>query len=420
MNLYGELLDQPQLRFDYSSPRAQDTWAKRGLARFGPYDSALFGRDRIRAVVLFPRGSEHERDVLTSGLQRGEAKFEGFERFFRVPLSFVEQGGIPFASEENLRRCLNDVASGPDPPDIVFVILRARHSQAYVASKAQLLANGIPSQMVLVERLTEARGRQYVLENLALAGYAKVGGTPWTVAAPSPEEEVILGVSRALDASKKYLVGYVVLFTRDGDFLFVSSSAPVVEWEDYIGGLSEMVRAAVEQFEKDRGTPSSVIVHFNKNPGRREIDAITEGLRNAAKDIPFAIIHLNEFSNFRLFDSRHPSYVPPRGLKVNLGALEALILLDGLRNGIRRRVGVPRVLDVRMDRRSTISHGGFPRLVQQVSDLAYVNWRGFNAAAIPITLNYSKLIARMLAEIGIEAWNEVVAEGRLRDKAWFL
>jgi len=420
MNLYGELLESPLLRFDYSSQGAVEESPRRGLSRYGPYDSDLFQKEEIRAVVLFPKGSERQRDLLITGLRDGEGYFRGFQSYFQVALSFSDEDGMPFRGSEDLRRYVDDIASGVGPPDLVYVIVPDRPTPLYTEAKSRLLSNGIPSQMVIGANLTNTRGRQYTLENLALASYAKVGGTPWTVSASGSDEQLVLGVSRAQDAARNYLVGYVIIFTKDGDFLLVNSKAPVIEWEAYVRGLSELVRDAVIEFRTMRGTPSSITVHFHKRPGQKEIDAITRGLMEATEDIPFAIIHLNEYSNFRLFDSRHGSYVPPTGLKVTLGSHEALLMLDGRRNGERRKVGVPRVLHVRLDKRSTIDVMEFARLVQQVNDFAYINWRGFNAAAIPITLNYSKLIALMVAELGIQTWNATVTEGRLRDKAWFL
>ncbi len=99
---------------------------------------------------------------------------------------------------------------------------------------------------------------------------------------------------------------------------------------------------------------------------------------------------------------------------------EALLMLDGTVNGRRRKTGVPRVLDIRMDKRSTVEVESFPSLVRQIHDFASINWRGFNAAAVPITLNYSKLISRMVMDLGVKSWNAAISEGRLREKAWFL
>jgi len=73
-----------------------------------------------------------------------------------------------------------------------------------------------------------------------------------------------------------------------------------------------------------------------------------------------------------------------------------------------------------MDPRSTMESDQFPRLVRQVFEFARVNWRGFNAQAIPATLNYSYLVARLVAEIGAQKWNAIASAGVLRDKSWFL
>src|SRR5690606_22117437 len=123
-------------------------------------------------------------------------------------------------------------------------------------------------------------------------------------------------------------------------------------------------------------------------------------------------------------DTADPTYVPETGIKVSLSRNRALLFLDGRpadrTTALRRRKGVPRVLEVVMDRRSTLPFDEFPRLVGQVFEFARVNWRGFNAGAVPATLNYSALVARLVAQIGTDRWNAIASAGALRDKAWFL
>jgi len=420
MNLFGEILNQPELRFNFSSDSAKDIYSIRGLSRFGPYDSKLFQRDKINATIIYPDDSIIQRDALINGLITGEGSFHGFQSLFKVPLEVIEE--IPFSTRTDIDDTINEIVM--KSPDIVYVILQSQQSEIYVKAKARLLGNGIPSQMVTVEKLVNTNGREYTLRNIALASYAKVGGTPWTASTNNQENELILGISRAQDSSKKYLVGYVTLFTRDGDFLFMNSGAPVIEWDKYLDKLSELIERTLNSFEKEfepiKGTPSSLVVHFHKKSGKKELEAIESGLKSNGRDIPYAIVHLNEFSNFRLFNSSVSSFVPQKGLKVTLSEHEALLLLDGCINGQRRKIGVPRVLDVRMDKRSTLEVNHFPSLVRQIYDFSSLNWRGFNSASIPVTLNYSKLIAKMVIELGIDSWNEIIAEGKLRDKAWFL
>jgi hypothetical protein len=143
-------------------------------------------------------------------------------------------------------------------------------------------------------------------------------------------------------------------------------------------------------------------------------------LKQLVTDIPYALLHLNEFSLFRIFDTAHSSYVPQAGLQVNLSRRRALLLLDGRENDLRNRRGVPNIWDITIDRRSTMNLDEFQRLVQQIQRFARVNWRGFNARSTPVTMNYAKLICDLVLEIGLDSWNSVVSNGRLREKAWFL
>ncbi|BBM69291.1 hypothetical protein RmaAA213_11370 [Rhodothermus marinus] len=200
------------------------------------------------------------------------------------------------------------------------------------------------------------------------------------------------------------------------------SLAPVLEWEQekYVKGLTDLIVEAYHEYREIQGTPDAIILHLCKRPGRfREVEAVQRALQQIG-DVPYALIHLNDDSSYRLFDTSHATYVPQAGLKVDLGRRNVLLLLDGRIGDRRYRRGVPRVLDISMDKRSTISADEFPRLVRQIYNFARVNWRGFNARAVPVTLNYSYLIARLIVEIGANRWNQVISAGRLRDKAWFL
>lgn len=156
-----------------------------------------------------------------------------------------------------------------------------------------------------------------------------------------------MGVSRAKD-ERGYLVGFVTIFTHDGDFLFMNSKAPVIRWEDYVSGLSRLIEESIHEYEIEKGIPDKIVLHLSKKPGKGELEAIQLYLNSAGVDVPYAIIHINEYSNFRVFDSTHQSYAPPKGLMVRLSSHEALLVNRGRTNGWSR-VGVPRVLNIRMD-----------------------------------------------------------------------
>ncbi len=422
----GELLRPPELRFDYSSTSARHSDARLGLRIYGPYDSGILGKDRIRAAVIFPSSYAREKDALVNGLINGysseHGSFVGFQRLFHIPLSIERERSLSSADEREVRSAVQDLACQGNV-DLVLLVTESANSALYQTVKRELLGNGIPNQVVTSRKLRDARQVPWVLENVALACYAKIGGTPWVVASASNRRELVIGISRAQDHNSRFVVGFVTLFTQDGDFLFLHSQAPVLEWkrEQYVGGLAQLIVEAYHEYRKHEGTPDAIILHLCKRPGRfREVEAVQQALLQIGNAFPYALIHLNDDSSFRLFDAGHATYVPQAGLKVDLSRRNALLLLDGRVGNRRFHRGVPRVLDVLMDRRSTMPENEFPRLVYQIYNFARVNWRGFNARAIPVTLNYSYLIARIIAEIGANTWNQVISAGRLRDKAWFL
>ncbi len=422
MTIFGQVLPPVQLRFNSASRFATDSRSRRGIQKFGPYDAGLFSQRQLTCGIIYSSGAQAERDALVNGLLRGDtANFPGFAPFFRVHLNFDQQLDRCIRGtslEREFRQAATYLASRSC--DLAFVITSRSNPAIYRACKAILLSNGIPCQVVTADKLRNTGQRPWILGNISLAAYAKVGGTPWVVADPTGGQQLVMGVSRAQDESKRYVVGFVTLFNQDGDFLLLHAKTPVVQWNDYVSSLQDLIIEAYQDYQTHFGTPQSLIIHFHKRPGYRELEAVNGALREIETSLPYALLHLNEFSLFRVFDTAHSSYIPPSGLQVDLSQRRALLLLDGLEGGTRSRRGVPNVWDISMDKRSTMSVDEFPHLVQQIHRFARVNWRGFNARSTPVTINYSKLICDLVLEIGVESWNSIIGNGKLREKAWFL
>ncbi len=423
----GERLTLPNLRFNPSSPAASHPNARQGIRMYGPYDLQRLGKDKISAALIYQNSLKSASQIVQQGLIEGNGVFRGFKSMFRIPIEFIAKRCATQETENDLRRELQAISG--EKPDIVIFLTSTRNQHIYSAIKAESLGNGIPSQVITAEKLQVQNQIQWTLENIALQIYAKIGGTPWTVMSSSPQNELVLGVSRALDRQRNFVVGFVTLFTYDGDYQFLYSLSPrPTEWsklDEYRNALAELIVNVYDEYSQHQGQPTSLVVHLCKRPGKyREIAAIEQALQKVGNSIPYALLHLNDDSNYRLFDTAHSTYIPESGIKVTLSPRSALLFLDGrppdVPGGIRRKRGVPRVLEITLDHRSTMPPDQFPRLVQQVFEFARVNWRGFNAQAIPATLNYSYLVARLVAEIGAKRWNAIASSGILRDKAWFL
>ncbi len=427
----GKYLHTPQLRFNASSLQAQHSNARQGLRLYGPYDAQRIAKDRIRYAIIYPTNLSQVKNTLVSGLANGNGQFGGFSSLFRIPLELVQERAIRAESADEVRAAV--MAMFRDHrPDIFVLVTSDRNEALYQSAKAILLGNGIPSQMVRAETIRNPRGLPWSLENIALQMYAKVGGTPWTVKSSSKtkRQELIIGVSRALDKARNMVVGFVTLFTHDGDYLLLHSLSPkpaaLAKLDEYRNALAQLIVDAYREYSANQGTPEALVIHFCKRPGKfSEVAAVEQAMMQLGQNIPYALLHLNDDTSYRLFDTAHPTYVPRPGIKVELTPFTALLFLDGRvpdRNGeeVRRKRGVPRLIEIHLDRRSTVEAREFPRLVQQVFDFAHVNWRGFNAQAVPATLNYSYLVARLVSEIGADNWNDIANAVSLRDKAWFL
>lgn len=420
--LVGEVLERTLLRFSQASPLAQNEDARRGLRQYGPYDRSTLGKEKVLALIICPKLLTKAAETLSLALSKGTGYFPGFQHLFRIPMRVTGQIVLENEATDEISRAV--ARASTESPDIVYIVTETRDDALYSAAKGALLGNGIPSQVVTAGKLAPNDQLQWIIENIALASYAKIGGTPWVVAARKPTRQVVIGVSRVQDRSGSLIVGIVTMFTQDGDFLLSDYVAPKpLEWntEEYVSGLTGLIVSAYRRYERDFGPPDSIVIHLCKRPGQsNEVEAALRAVKTLGVAVPFALVHLNDDTNFRLFDTSQSHCVPPAGLVVPLAKHRYVVLLDGLVLGRRIRRGIPTPLEVSLDRRSTVQRDACPDLVKQVADFARVNWRGFNAYASPATLNYSYLIAKMISEVGIGNWNEIAAAGRLRDKAWFL
>lgn len=427
----GEKLSAPALRFSASSLSQRDYYPRRGIQNYGPYDAMTLGKDKVNCLVIYPANLQGAKQTVVGGLQNGNGSFAGFHKLFRIPLTICGERGIPGETPEQLDKNIRGLVRDAQP-DIVLLLASTRNPAFYTSAKSILIGLGIPSQFVTQEKLRNPSQLPWTLENIALQMYAKIGGTPWTVLSSQKQKSLVLGISRAQDEQKRMVVGFVTLFSSDGDYLFFSSIAPQpVYWENreaYQESLASVIVKACREYTQLNRQPDEIVIHLCKKPGKfREFYAAEQAMKLLGANIPYAILHLNEYSSYHLFDTAHASYVPQPGIKVNLSETSALLFLDGRKRDFRtgeetrNRRGVPRLFEIGFDTRSTLPISEFQRLTRQVYEFAAVNWRGFNAQSVPATLNYSRLIADLIAEIGVDTWSQHVAQlGLLADKAWFL
>ena len=216
---FGSLLDQASRQFPRlietnrppmlfgASGYDQHTQPDLGIRRHGPFQYAHNAINDPTIAVLCDRAAKGRMEQFAKSLRDGidgeNGQFAGGLvgkfRLTNVRFHFVEVGedtGNGYANAA--KRALDDL---PQVPALALVQVREAHKQRisaqnpYFVAKSQFMRSGVPVQAVRLETIEASRGRAYSLNNLALATYAKIGGTPWVISTRGvATHELVIGI----------------------------------------------------------------------------------------------------------------------------------------------------------------------------------------------------------------------------------
>jgi argonaute-like protein implicated in RNA metabolism and viral defense len=313
----------------------------------------------------------------------------------------------------------------------------------YFASKASFLGLQIPVQEFEIETTQRPDSELiYVLNNMALASYAKLNGIPWLLkASPTIAHELVIGLGSANIGegrlgTRERFVGITTVFTGDGNYHLYNSSR-AVSMDEYQSALLETLRAAILRIRKDMNWQPRdhvrLVFHarFKRFSGQ-EIDSIKGLLADLGDyDVEYAFVQFSDQHPYMLFDRKQKGvfdhetkrtkgiYAPQRGGYLELGKRDVLLSLTGPREVKRPEDGTPRPLFLSLNRDSTFTDMTY--LTRQVFAFACHSWRSFLPASVPVTIQYSDLIANALGHLSLtDRWNPEVMLGRIGKGRWFL
>lgn len=451
-------LKRPALIFDPAGRRT-DEWNERGLNKFGPYDRGSFAITQPRIAVVCQRKARPQVEQFVTRLLNGmpEVEFGGRRPYgngltgrFGLQTPTVEYFETADATAEAYqtacRSALQRAADQSDEWHLALVqIDDAFHllsggEDPYLVSKSAFMKHQVPVQEVTLEKMLSApRDLVYILSDISLAVYAKLGGVPWVLPVEGAvAHEVILGLgsyhtSESRLGAKERVVGVTTAFTSDGRYL-LESRTTAVPYEGYAVAMLASLRQAVETIRRDQnwqpGDSVRLIVHAFKPVKDAEVDAVEKlmaelGLANGQ----FAFLHVAEDHPFLLVDEAQPgvpfkgankgAFAPPRGTIVPLGRDEWLVALTGPKELKQASGGLPRPVFIKLHRKSTFRNMRY--LVRQAYSFSCHSWRGFGLSSQPITIQYSDQIARVLRRLDrVPDWDSDAMAGRIGRTRWFL
>lgn len=452
------VLSRPKLLFDPSG-RHIDEWNERGLNKFGPYDRATFATKTPRIAVICQRRARTDVERFIAHLFNGMPEVgtpdrQPYRSGLRQRFGLQPTGVRYFETTDPSATAYRDACraaieagaeAGAEWQLAIVQIDDASHllvggEDPYLVSKSAFMKHQVPVQEVTLEKIrTAPQEVVYILSNISLAVYAKLGGVPWVLpTVGSAAHELILGLgsyqtSASRLGAKERVVGVTTAFSRDGSYL-LESRTTAVPYDGYASALLDALRRTVDAVRREQNWQLDdvvrLVVHAFKPFKDTEVDAVERLMRELGlPSSTFAFLHVAEDHPFLLLDEREQgapfkgavrgALVPPRGTVVPLGRDEWLLTLTGPRELKQASDGLPRPVLVKLHRKSTFRD--MKALVQQVFALACHSWRGFGLSSQPITIQYSDQIARVLRKLdAVPDWDAEAMAGRIGRTRWFL
>ncbi len=459
--LFPPVLKAPQALyiFNKSLNKPPATDAKRGILENGPYSQEFFTPTKPKFCViceqskkgiveqfllkLFEGNSEPGRNsyfpnglIKTYRLQGRDVKF------------FTAENGSAAAYRKAAQDALAIVATEADRWNLAYVQVdgssRELHGNAnpYLAVKSAFLSQQIPVQEFRTETVNQyGVGLDFTLSNLALASYAKLGGTPWQLKVDNPlAHELVIGLGSASISdsrlgARQRMVGVTTLFTNEGRYLLGSMSR-AVPFEEFSEAILEMLTTAIERAKTDmnwqRGDEVRLIFHSFKpfrDAEANAVIALAEKLKEFTVD--FAFLHVAQEHEIMLFDSRNPGvtgfrrdivkgeFAPLRGQYILLNKHNSILSLTGAKQVKKPTDGMPYPVLLHLHRNSTFTDLDY--LTKQMFVFASHSWRSFDMSKMPVTILYSQLIARLLGRLGsLQSFGPDSISARLNRLRWYL
>ena len=313
----------------------------------------------------------------------------------------------------------------------------------YFITKESFLTHQIPVQEFEIETAQkEDRQLAFCLNNMALATYAKLNGIPWLLRAnPTIAHELVIGLGSAnvnegrLGERERY-VGITTVFSGDGNY-HLSNVSRAVTMEKYPAAFLDSLRKAITKVQQDMSWQAKdhvrLVFHATfKKFNQGEVDSVKALMGELGDyEVEYAFLQLSDRHPNLLFDkSQHGVkdfdtrrnkgvYAPKRSSSLQLSNRDLLLCLTGPSEVKRPEDGLPRPLLLSLHRDSSFTDMTY--LSRQVFAFSCHSWRTFLPASLPVTIQYSDLIARTLGHLSLfDRWDPDVMLGRIGKTRWFL
>jgi hypothetical protein len=439
-----------------------------GLNRYGPYTADLQTLAPPRICVICQRSQRGQVDQFLrkfffdgvtlpppSPRYRGKSAKnyfdKGFCRKYALDTVHYEYFLADDPSADSYRKaCQESLEKHGNGQrwDMAFIQIEESFHELPPESNPYFVAKlSFQSLQILVQEFEIETAREWgsklsiCLNSMGLATYAKLGGIPWLMQASKGIHEFVIGIGSAEVGvgrlgKRERLVGITTIFGGDGNY-HLSNLSKAVKVDDYQNALLKTLRTAI----------ANVRIGMNWQPGDRvlfvfhakfkrfsnnEVQAVVDLISEFQEyDVKYAFVQVSEQNPYMVFDTSQGGvrdfetgrckgqYAPTRGKYLQLGNRDLLLFLTGPNEVKRPEDGTPRPLLLTLHRESSFTD--LPYLAEQAYAFAGHSWRTFLPGSLPVTIQYSNLIANSLGKLSrLDRWNPDVMLDKIGKTMWFL
>lgn len=424
-----------------------------GIETNGPFDADSFEKKKAKVALIFPRQFQGNVDTFAAQLRDGvptdgknRTFTQGMVRKFRLKsLEFVS---VPVTVNANRGQSYREAAleAARASVDAALVVVTEEDrkltgaNSPYYICKATLMSQGIPAQMVRIQTVLQRRVA-YILNNIALALYAKLNGIPWVLSVQQRlVHEIIIGIGSTRIGSDRLseqerLIGITTVFSGDGNYLLGNATGEVIA-DGYQNALLSSLHTNISDLRRrfgwQKGDRLRIIFHqsFKRYKDREAaaVKAFVSELTDFA--IEYAFVQVGDDHDWKLFEptetgvksyrgGKKGACVPARGQIVPLGPHAALVTLTGPHQLKTDMQGGPRPILVAIHPESTFKSLDY--IAKQVFDLTFMSWRTFMPTTRPVSIAYPDMVVQLLGNLKqVANWNPDVLTTKLRESRWFL
>lgn len=435
-------LSEPLLRFDYENSSASDSSPFKGLRDYGPYDAYERRRARRRrasTVVVCPTNRPTELSNARSALDG--ASLGKFGEVFTVGIDnwILIEPGSPEEEAERYRAAITNWLRDrkqDELPELAFILhdskefyRRRRVPGPYYASKAAFLRRAIPTQSIEFESVSPTNihdFKRFYLANILSACYAKIGGTPWVVDAPTGRPEITLGIATTsiqTNNNQERFIGISTIFRENGAFEMWDMTPVHEDLDAYEKGLEKAIVAAIAAYESRLQPVRRITCHVSgKRAGHRETKAVRRALAQfVGRDFEATITHVSDDAALWLMDGDHATLRPESGLLTTLSGDCRQAVMHTAGRDTKGAGGLLLFRPLKLSIHQPKELDAWLEVYQHLYELRWMSWRGVGTPALPVSVDYPRRMANLLAYLyryeGVDA-HDVLSQ--FKREAWFL